>query len=287
MRTRADALASPLTRGRRLGAIVDLRLGRRVSPARLAAEVSKRAAVCAALGLGPGGRAALVRGNGWELLADLLAVWEAGACAIVLDPGLPPPALEAALLRGGAGYVLTDRPRPAGAAPSPVWLDPGSETARLPGLLPRARLDDPALILYTSGSSGEPKGVVHSHRTLGARLAALRAEIGPRRLRRTLCVLPSSFGHGLIANCLLPLLSGGELSLLPASSASALADLGGLLDETRATFLSSVPAIWRVALSLSRPPRRGSLERVHCASAPLSAQLWRDARAWTGGADLR
>lgn len=271
----------------RLGSIVDARLGRRVSPGELEAAILRRAAVCAALGLGPGSRAALVRVNGWELLADLLAVWETGACAVVLDPGLPPRALAAALRRSGATQVLTDRARPRDAGPSPVWLDPGAETARLPGRLPRAKPDDPALILYTSGSGGEPKGVVHTRRGLAARLSALRARVGAPSLRRTLCLLPASFGHGLIANCLLPLLGGGELTLLPAANAAALADLGGLVDESRATFLSSVPAMWRAALRLSRPPRRGTLERVHCASAPFSAELWRGVDEWTRGADVR
>lgn len=269
------------------GSIVDARRGERLSAAALRREASRRAAVCAALGLGPGKRAALCRENGWELFADLFAVWEAGACAVVLDPGLPAPALAAALERCGAELVLTGRARPQGAPPSPVWLDPGAESARLPGERPRARPDDFALILYTSGSSGEPKGVVHTHRGLAARLGALRAQVGDRALRRTLCVLPACFGHGLIGNGLLPLLAGGELTILPAAGASALADLGRLIDDSRATFMSSVPAIWRAGLRLSRPPRRGTLERVHCASAPLSAELWRGMIEWTGGADVR
>lgn len=271
---------------RGLGAIVDARLGRRVSPVELRREVLRRAAVCAALGLGPGARAALWRGNGWELLADLLAVWETGACAVVLDPALPPAALALALRRAEARMILTDRPRPPEAGASPVWLDAGLETTRFPFRPPRPRAADPALVLYTSGSSGEPKGVVHTRGGLDSRLAALRAEIGPRALRRTLCLLPMSFGHGLIANGLLPLLGGAELTILPAAGAATLADLGRLVDSSRATFLSSVPSMWRGALSLSRPPRRRTLERVHCASAPLSAELWRGAAGWTG-ADVR
>lgn len=270
-----------------LGAILDVRRGERVTGSALSREVRRRARLFAALGVGPGTRAALWRANGWELFADLLAVWDAGACAVVLDPSLPFPALAAALASSRSMALFTGRPRPSGAKAPRLWLDPGAERTSLRPALPPRAPEAPALILQTSGSSGEPKGVVHTRRGLASRLAALRAEIGPRALRRALCVLPACFGHGLIGNGLLPLLSGGELVLAPESSAASLADLGRLADESRATFLSSVPALWRLVLSLGRPPARGTLERVHCASAPLSAELWAAARAWTGGADLR
>jgi acyl-CoA synthetase (AMP-forming)/AMP-acid ligase II len=46
--------------------------------------------------------------------------------------------------------------------------------------------------------------------------------------------------------------------------------------------MSSVPAIWKLALKLAKPPQGGSLQRVHCGSAPLSAAVWEDIRTWTG-----
>ncbi|WP_324601772.1 AMP-binding protein [Accumulibacter sp.] len=54
------------------------------------------------------------------------------------------------------------------------------------------------------------------------------------------------------------------------------------LDEHRITFMSSVPSIWRLALKLARPPSAGTLQRVHCGSAPLSAHVWEEIRQWTG-----
>jgi acyl-CoA synthetase (AMP-forming)/AMP-acid ligase II len=46
--------------------------------------------------------------------------------------------------------------------------------------------------------------------------------------------------------------------------------------------MSSVPPIWKLALKLAKPPQRGSLRRVHCGSAPLSAVAWDEIRKWTG-----
>jgi acyl-CoA synthetase (AMP-forming)/AMP-acid ligase II len=95
-------------------------------------------------------------------------------------------------------------------------------------------------------------------------------------------MLPTHFGHGLICNCLFPWLSGQDLFITPPFRPDILMRLGKLLDEHRITFLSSVPAVWKVALKLSKPPQAGTLQRVHVGSAPLSAAIWEDIRRWTG-----
>ena len=146
--------------------------------------------------------------------------------------------------------------------------------------------DDDALILFTSGTTGQPKGVVHTHRSLRARWTALRRSLGLESFRRTLCLLPTHFGHGLICNCLFPWLSGQHLFIVPPFKPDLILGLGALLDEHEITFLSSVPTVWRLALKTSAPPRSGRLERVFCGSAPLSSHLWSDIRRWTGARDV-
>ncbi|MBL8338445.1 MAG: AMP-binding protein [Rhodoferax sp.] len=164
------------------------------------------------------------------------------------------------------------------AVPAVDTLDTGDVQARAGA----SRLDDDALILFTSGSTGTPKGVVHTHRSLRARWVALREQLGVADFARTLCMLPTHFGHGLICNCLFPWLSGQDLFITPPFRPDILMRLGKLLDEHRITFLSSVPAVWKVALKLSKPPQAGTLQRVHVGSAPLSAAIWEDIRRWTG-----
>jgi len=58
--------------------------------------------------------------------------------------------------------------------------------------------------------------------------------------------------------------------------------LGSLIDAHGITFLSSVPALWHLALKLSPAPGGRTLERVHVGSAPLGAALWRDVQQWAG-----
>ena len=86
----------------------------------------------------------------------------------------------------------------------------------------RLSLDDDALILFTSGTTGQPKGVVHTHRSLRARWMSLRQSLGIESFRRTLCLLPTHFGHGLICNSLFPWLFGQDLYVLPPFRADLL-----------------------------------------------------------------
>ena len=143
-------------------------------------------------------------------------------------------------------------------------------------------LDDPALILFTSGTTGAPKGVTHSFRSLLARTALNRAHIGDANLARALCVLPTHFGHGLIGNCLTPLFAGTNLFLHSGMGVKAVPGLGALLAENDITFMSSVPTFWKIALKLAKPPPRQTLRQIHIGSAPLSAELWRSVQSWSG-----
>ncbi|HKW13252.1 MAG TPA: fatty acid--CoA ligase family protein, partial [Candidatus Krumholzibacteria bacterium] len=145
-------------------------------------------------------------------------------------------------------------------------------------------LDDDALILFTSGTTGQPKGVVHTHRSLRARWMALRDNLGLDAYARTLCTLPTHFGHGLICNALFPWLSGCDLYIMPPFRPETIARLGTIIDENRITFMSSVPALWRLALRIAKPPSLHALSRVFIGSAPLSAALWSDIAAWAGSA---
>jgi acyl-[acyl-carrier-protein]-phospholipid O-acyltransferase/long-chain-fatty-acid--[acyl-carrier-protein] ligase len=76
--------------------------------------------------------------------------------------------------------------------------------------------DDPAVILFTSGSEGTPKGVVLSHRNILSNVAQAGARIDFGRTDKVFNVLPVFHSFGLTAGLILPLLSGVKIFLYPS-----------------------------------------------------------------------
>lgn len=269
-----------------IGALAEPVSGRRWDNAAIDREVACRIARLRAHGLARGNRVFLTFGNRLEFFTELLAIWHLGACAVPIDARLTP--FEVTTLVNAASprlAIIDDATHPAVLAaladsgvPAIDTTDTGS-TRAIAGLV---RLDDDALILFTSGSTGAPKGVVHTHRSLRARWISLRDHLGMAAFARSLCILPTHFGHGLICNCLYPWLSGQDLFIAPPFRPEIIMRLGSLLDENRITFMSSVPSVWRLALKLAPPPRAGSLQRVHVGSAPLSQHMWEEICTWAG-----
>ena len=130
-----------------------------------------------------------------------------------------------------------------------------------------------ALILYTSGTTGSPKGVAISYEKLQRKIQVLKTVFLEDEIKRTLCLLPVSFGHGLIANSLFPLLHGGKLFLAPAFDLKILLNLEHICDKHQITFMSSVPSLWKTIFHLHSKLQLKSLRRVICASSVLSNSL--------------
>jgi len=268
-----------------VGDLVEPLSGRRWDKAETARQVRLRAARFKKMGLLPGERVFILFGNKPEFFAELLAAWRLGACAVPVDSRLTPFEVEnlakAATPKVAVVDVASSPPQTAEALTRlGVGVVETQETSDGEHLAADVRLEQDALMLFTSGSTGEPKGVVHTHRSLRARWVSLRDHLGLAPFKRTLCMLPTHFGHGLICNCLFPWLSGQDLYIAPPFRHELVMRLGKLVDDNNITFFSSVPAMWRLALKLARPPEKRTLQRVHCGSAPLSAHMWEDIRRW-------
>ncbi len=220
--------------------------------------------------VGPGSIVIIGHGGSPEFVADLLAVWATGAAAACINPSLTTNEIETLLsfVEPVAGLFEPDE--------DPV-LYRTTDIGRV-----NPDLDDSALLLFTSGTTGNPKGVTHSFRSLIARLSLNQAFIEREALMKTLCPLPTHFGHGLIGNLLTPLFTGGDVLLMSDRSPLGMSKLGMLVDEHKITFMSSVPSFWKMVCKLSNSPQKDSLKRVHVGSAPLSTDLWQAIADWSG-----
>jgi long-chain acyl-CoA synthetase len=132
----------------------------------------------------------------------------------------------------------------------------------------RPMLEGAALVVFTSGSSGLPKGAVLSHRAFAGKLAAIQSMLGFAEGERTLLVLNITFSFGIWV-ALLTLLHGGVL--LPRerfSAASFLAELA----EDRVTRVAVVPTMMR-SLILDRTVARLEAEARNVAAAGALRQV--------------
>jgi malonyl-CoA/methylmalonyl-CoA synthetase len=130
---------------------------------------------------------------------------------------------------------------------------------------------DPALIAYTSGTTGAPKGAVLSHANLLANSESVSFTWRWGADDRLVHALPIFHGHGLCV-ALTSLLRGSSVVLLPRFDAHAVLDAAA---AHRATMFFGVPTMYH---RLASSPRVGELARLRLAvsgSAPLAADLHR------------
>ena len=234
-------------------------------------------------GAAPGDRLVLANPNTPAFFVALFGAARAGLVAVPLDAGLAPAELENVLRHARPHAVVVDHRSAAvfERLVSPLWhadqairaagntdADGDVDTDGEDG----ARGDvAPALLLYTSGTTGTPRAAVHSHAGLLRKVEDIRAWFGLGEGDRELCMLPTHFGHGLVCACLTTLHFGGTLVLCRPFDAELLPRVFALADEHRVTTFSTVPTIVRLLLrnQAIAPPAAGHLRFVTCASAPL------------------
>jgi malonyl-CoA/methylmalonyl-CoA synthetase len=174
-------------------------------------------------------RVAFMVTPGFEYAATMWAIWRAGGIAVPLCLTYPLPSLcytiedsdaEILVLSPDyeellAGYAATRRLR---------LLVPGIEGDAVKGELPVIAPDRRAMILYTSGTTSQPKGVVSTHENIQAQIESLISAWGWSPADAILNVLPLHHVHGIINVVSCALYSGARCFFMNAFEASSVFD---------------------------------------------------------------
>ncbi len=207
---------------------------RRMTYRELAAESAAIAGGLAARGVGQGTRVGLLMPNWPEWIAIAFGVWRAGGVLVPLSTLNRPREMAHCLVHVGVEVLVAVRSflrhdYEAGLAEIAaqlsvlrdiVWLTPPAEGSRvslaplLAGTAPAAAAsspDAPATIFFTSGTTSQPKGVVHAHRALSRAAEDIAGVLGLDVEDRTWGYLPFFFAGGLVAVALATLARGGAV----------------------------------------------------------------------------
>jgi amino acid adenylation domain-containing protein len=169
--------------------------------------------------VGPEDIVAVEIARGYGLAVALLGVLKAGAAYLALEPDTPRSRRDTLIADAGAVAVLTSQGQlPRTGLPTLCLPD---DLELLSGGLPvkkRARPENLAYVCYTSGSTGQPKGVAVPHRAVIRLVCGDYAEMGPDQT--TLCLSPVSFDASTF-EIWGALLTGGRIVIHPSGPLAA------------------------------------------------------------------
>ncbi|CAB3686899.1 putative sulfoacetate--CoA ligase [Achromobacter mucicolens] len=256
-----------------------------VNYADLRRRVGQAAGGLRAAGVAPGDYVGVAMERSLAQVLAILGVMAAGACPCPLEPRLSVEETARRVAAVGLTWMLAD--------------DDNAATARGCGL-PAARVLDaakiaqggqdwsgadvapeaPGLLLFTSGSTGNPKGVLLSHRGIVNNARGVLAHTGLTPGDRLLHVMPLHHTNALNNQIFTPLLAGASVALAGRFRAQ---DMPGLLAAFRPTIITGVPTMYARMLELTfDPDSLAGLRFARCGSAPITEALHRRIEAFLG-----
>lgn len=167
---------------------------------------------------------------GFGYVRTLWGIWLAGGIAVPISLSHPLPAIEQLLEDTGAEALVVSRDQAVllqeTASRMGIRLICEEEPEGKEGIeLPVIHADRAAMILYTSGTTSRPKGVVLSHANLEAQMRVLIEAWGWKPSDHILCVLPLHHVHGIVNVVGCALFAGARLEFLPSFSPQAVFDV--------------------------------------------------------------
>jgi acyl-CoA synthetase (AMP-forming)/AMP-acid ligase II len=224
------------------------------------------------LGVGAGDVVALKLRNRVEFVVLLFACWRLSATVTPVNPSLTEAEVVRQLEASGARLLVVDDMESAPAGVSTLLV--GRLYAKGPGWDEAHQVDPSALalLIFTSGTTGVPKGVMLDHANLDAmaEMGRQALEVGPTD--RCLLILPLFHVNGIVVSVLMPLLAGASVVIAERFDPHTFFDA---VEHLRPTFFSAVPTIYSMLAAIPDEvvPDTSSVRFGICGAAPASAEL--------------
>jgi len=267
----------------------------------LAIDSHRYARALQGLGVGPGDRVATLMGKSTELVTVILAIWRLGAVYVPLFTAFAPQAIALRLEGSGARVVIVDPDQRSKLEPGPdMPEDPrrrvlvtgasaSGDDVLLADLVAAASPEPVAAVavggqgplvhMFTSGTTGKPKGVVHSVAYIPGWQVYLEFSLGVTRESSYWCAADPGWAYGLYAAIVAPM-AAGIPSLLLAGGFAVETTWRTLVDHAVTDF-AAAPTVYRALRSSSMPVPQGlRLRRASSAGEPLTPEV----NDWAGTA---
>jgi malonyl-CoA/methylmalonyl-CoA synthetase len=246
---------------------------RTVDAATLDGQTAALASVLAERGVRPGDRVLWCARATLPSVAALVAVLRSGAVLVPLSTAATEAEIAHVVDDARPVLAITDRLRPDAFAPGlpVVEVEDLARTAAraTAGAAPALQPGDDALIVYTSGTTGRPKGAVHTHGSLLAGISSLLAAWAWRPEDRLVLSLPLFHVHGLCAGLFGTLTAGASAAVFDRFDESAV--LGAI---PTSTMFFGVPTMYHRLAASGLSTGLGALRLCVSGSAPLAPDLW-------------
>jgi long-chain acyl-CoA synthetase len=220
-------------------------------------------------GAAAGGRVAMMASNRPEFVAALLAIWRLGAAAVLISPAWKRDEVDHALALTRPGHAVGDHPVLASLMPMLHLDEPITPAASSSS--PVRNPEGDALLVFSSGTTGLPKAVRHTHRSLDAAVCHWRDALRLTDRDRIQVTTPPSHILGLL-NILTALRTGTWLRLHPRF------DIDRMLRHIESDRITVEMAVAPIALAIASYPELesfdlSSLRFIMWGATPVSSDI--------------